>query len=115
MNRIFCHLLCPAYLNCILKPLIRAEGQLHFVTMAGKQLMKKCDLLASLAAILVSNMFGIPYSVGKGQVKDAALFDTFLKFYFSALSILNNESMKFNDFFEKFLLSSKTKIPQMLR
>lgn len=75
--------------------------------MAGMQLMKKCDLLASLAAILVSNMFGIPYSVGKGQVKDAALFDTFLKFYFSALSILNNESMKFNDFFEKIFIEFK--------
>lgn len=49
----------------------------------------------------------IPYSVGKGQVKDAALFDTFLKFYFSALSILNNESMKFNDFFEKIFIEFK--------
>ena len=75
--------------------------------MAGKQLMKKCDLPASLAAILVSNMFGIPYSVGKGQVKDAALFDTFLKFYFSALSILNNESMKFNDSFETIFIEFK--------
>ena len=53
------------------------------------------------------NMFGIPYSVGKGQVKDATLFDTFLKFYFSALSILNNESMKFNDFFENIFIEFK--------
>lgn len=53
--------------------------------MAGKQLMKKCDFMATLAAILVSNMFAIPYSVGKGQVKDAALFETLFKILLQCL------------------------------
>lgn len=66
LNLIFCHLLCPLYLNCILEKFGGVDGQQHLVIRAGKLVAITRHFLANVDAILILNRSYIHDSAGRG-------------------------------------------------
>lgn len=67
LNLIFCHLLWPLYLKCILETFSNVQGQKHSETRAGKQVTREQVFRANVAAILGSEIEQMLYLAGVGK------------------------------------------------